>query len=290
MVNSRQAHKEVDRVADPPELVKLLNNCNEECAEDLRSLHRLVTGGERSNLQLVWQQGALIERLRREEASKPKTGVVPVNAVLLASKIMERDPRYVNKVGQFWRAFPSQEELDKVVSLRMRKNGKPLAWSHFELLLRFWSEDGDNRQFQSLLKKTVDNSWTISELENHIKTKRRVDGDEESRGGGRPVVVPPTFEGRATRLHDQASLLAVSAREIYLNESNSLYAAIRGMSQHQVAVRAAEILASLDRIEQHGEEVLKLFEELKTKQFPESRRFVESCVESAKKTSERRGE
>jgi hypothetical protein len=265
-------------IKDPQLLSEILQGCSPACADQLRELHRLASTGTTRTLTVMWRQGQVIERLRDREMTCTENELARVNPVLLASRILERDVRYVNRVGQFFRAFPRKEELECVLSLRLADTGRPLSWPHFEQLLKVFSEDGLNNAFDLLLRKTIENSWSPDDIETHLKNTRRANGEEESRGGGRPTVIPATFDKKVTRLTAHAGILAKNAEEIYLHKQHSLLASIQRMSQHEVAQRADELKAAMVRIEEMGREVQEMFKRLETEQFPEARKFIQDCV------------
>lgn len=265
---------------DPPELSGLLADCNEECAASLRELWRLDKTIKRSTLLVMWQQGEIIERLRQEAYSRPAEGIDPVNPVAIAASILERDERYVNKVGQLYRAFPSEGAREMLLSLRMRRSGKPLTWAHMEQLLKRFADEGRNDEFQRLIKKALDNDWSALDIEQYLKNQRTESGAETSRGGGRPTAVPPRFDGRINRLLSHLSVVNKNAQEIYRNPSYDFVASISEMSQREVADNAGQIETAIGRLRTEFESMRQLLDDLETRQLPAVLDIVHKCSES----------
>jgi hypothetical protein len=277
---NKQVKEQLKEKQDPPLLREKLARCNQQCAAALRAIHNDQVSMTGNNLLKMWVQGRRIESLKREEMRRPRDDGELLNPVQIAAEIIGCSEGYANKMGQLYRAFPKESDRERLLGYRMKTSGKGLTWPHLEQLLKLFLPDGSNAAFEETLQATLTNEWTAEQVCAHIKLMRTMSGKKESRGGGRPTNIPPTFNGRAQRLLQQARALVKGVGEIYEHPTYNFLATVQGMGQGELAEKAPEVLNLVGQLE----EQLRRVQEFCVKQLAAGlglvRQHVERCVQA----------
>lgn len=265
---------------EPEWLQEKLANVNPQCSAEIRSMFRENNGLASLNLAKMWAQGKHAENLRsKPEYKKPKRGDEPVNPIALAAEILGVSDGYVNKMAQLYRAFDTERKKEELLSYRMA-NGKPLTWGHLEQLLKLYSDEASRARFDEQLRFALNNNLTPDDIDKQIKLWRTVKGEKESRGGGRPTQIPPTFEGRYTRLVQHTDIICKNVPEIYEHPEHNFLETLKEMPQGKVADKAEEYKAMFSKMRENLETLRKFCDAQLQSAFPQALGYIETCVQA----------
>lgn len=268
---------QVKQVVDSEALKVLLQNCNPQAQAELRALWRDVNTLESNTLSKMWTLGRRLNNLRKEEYRKPREGDELIDTMDLATQILRsHSASYCNKMAQLHRAFPTETDRDNLVALRT-KSGRSLTWQHLEQLLKLL-EEGSRELFEAQLQRTLDEDLTPQQIEQLIKQNKRLAGKPESRGGGRPTLVPKGMLGRATRLITQLQVLRKNANEIYDHPEHNFLSTVKDMSQGAVAAESTSILDLVTAMRGDMTALRDFFDAKLNTEFPALEEYVQSCV------------
>lgn len=274
--------QEQEPQGDSPLLQEKLANCHPQLAVEIRAMYKNLNDLASTNLARMWAQGKRLQAIkdREDEYRKPLTGDQPIDPLEVTAEVLSSSQGYLNKMQQLYRAFPTEADRRRLLGLRFPHSGKPLTWSHFEYLLKVFSPDGDNSRFNDLLAQTLAGEWKPEQVDQAIKSWRRLNGQPESRPGGRPTHVPPTLQGRLQRLIQQTDVVVKNDREIYSHESHGFVHALSTLSQEEVANKAAELQDLTGRLKTNLASLVGVFKRQIEVEIPEMEAHIERCLRS----------
>jgi hypothetical protein len=285
----RQINQKVEKTEDPKLLLEILTNVNSACESEMRAYVREGNNQQANILSRMWVQGRRIENLKRPEYQKAKDGGKPINPVALLAKYEGVSESYLDKKARLYRVFKTEEERDKLLSLRMKNSGKPLTWAHMEQLLKFYPADGKSTEaYDNMLKRTLEEDLAPADIDQHLKSSRRVNGEQEARGGGRPVSVPPTLHGRLSKAIKQTDALMRAFEEIYDNDEYNFIQSVKDMDQEAVAQSSNELVTTIGKLRDNMEELVQAMQAKVRHEIPEVFEYIRECV-AAKSKSEDKG-
>jgi hypothetical protein len=200
--------------APPQERLKIRRQLLELMNPNLRkwfdSVEDKVTDRVQANLMFYWNLGKEAEAIHKDEA---KYGA---NAISLCAACFAEDKSVLYKSMTFHEDF-NEEELEHLLSLRMKETNRPVLWSHIVVLL------GPKHKAKRVhfLNKLVANNWTHAELKNYVET---VEGktSEDRRGGGRKVKVPGTVDKMLHHMDRNLRPIEKKFQEVWNNDAHGL--------------------------------------------------------------------
>lgn len=269
------------KTVESEELRTLLQNCNPQAQAELRALWRDHNALVSNNLTKMWTFGRRITNLKKEEYRKPRSGDEPIDTMKLVGQIIQHthSDSYCNKMAQLYRAFPTEADRDRLVAMRS-KGGRPLTWPHLEQLLKFL-EEGNRALFDAQLQRCLDEELTPDQLAQLIKQTNRLSGKSESRGGGRPTLVPKGFLGRATRFIEQVQVMVKNSNEIYDHADHNFLNTLKDMPQAEIAAQSEELLDLITTMRNGASSLRDIFDNKLQNEFPAIEEYVQSCVVAA---------
>lgn len=242
---AKKKHQHRQRAESTPAfLTALLKNVNAQCEAELRTFCEYDSETGVATLSRMWQEGRMVENLKKPEYSIPREGDAPVNVIAVLAQAVNRSESLLNKWGQLYRAYPTEEKKKKLLSLKLA-NGRPVTWGHHEKIFYLYSKDGDNSEYERVLKMAQDKSWGPDDLGQYLKTRRAVTGGVEAHAGGRPVGVPPTFHGRVTKGIKSTELMNKITEGVLVHPEYGLLVSLRSMGQEDIASQAEDLSSQL---------------------------------------------
>lgn len=276
-IGVKAAPQQVSQREDNPAIKEILDTVTEKCAKQIRSFIRANERAQRGHLAEMWEQGRVVETLKAKEYQVAREGEKLINTIGMLAQIADCSESYLNKMAQFFRLCPSEEEKNNILALRL-KNGKQLVYAHWEQLMKFAPvKEGESRdKLDTMIDKTIENSWSPLDLSEHIKMSRTVE-NQQPRGGGRPTKVPPTFHSRLSRLVSQTTTILKNAREIYSHEKHNLYESIKDMPQEDVAKDADNMLAGVKKLSENLRQLADWCEEMLDDTIVDVSKYISKC-------------
>ena len=275
------AEQKQKQSADTTLFTELTANLTAQCVAELRSFVRDADNLSTANLAKMWVQGKRVCNLEKPEFKKSKTGekVDPLSILDQLFKDVYR-PSYLAKMRQLYQAFPTEADRDRLLAMRMKKSGRPLTWPHLEYLLKYYKHEQPRDTFDSMLQKTCENDWSPAELDEMIKQGRVRAGEAPTRGGGRPLNVPATFEGRMVRAIGQLEVFIKNDDAIYHAETYNPLTTLKGLPQAEVTAKKQEITGYVSRVRQLATQASQRAERL-AKDMDEIDEFLKKCDEDS---------
>jgi hypothetical protein len=248
------------------ELERLTEKLPVELKETLTELWEMDRAAEQKELRDVWKLGQLMAGLDKEDYTTDEQGNT-VDVFRIAARLHQCSVPYRASVIQFFRSFPTKEELKQFLSLKMR-SGRGLTWPHVIELLSFWphSSDSCRREFNEWVAKVLENNWTAAQLRDAIVKHRKINKSNRAEGP-RPLRVPRTLHRRLQKLQEQVDMLNRWLDEVYLSHEHSILVTLNSMDPMKIyRERAAletqlqEILKKLQRLHGQIQNMLKQYE------------------------------
>lgn len=282
ILKTKTTRKLRETTEDPPKLAANLVNCNSGCQRVLRWLHQSKVQMGNTNLARMLDNGERLEDLRTNvKHREPAEGDEPVNPMQLAAAVMGCTEGYCNKMAQLYRAFSTPARREELLAHRFPSSGAPLTWMHMEQLLKLYSDENSIVAFNDLLRQTLENEWSPDDVEAKIHQMKRLSGQPETRGGGRPTKVPRSLEQRANRLIKQTDVIVKNAGEIYNHEEHGFLPALKNLSQADVASKADELLDLTNKLKDNLTKVHELCTLKLGSDLPAMETYIRDCVRAA---------
>lgn len=232
----------------PPATVldKVLVPCNKSCANIIRAVDKRHRTAATHELETIFFIGDKVEELRRTPALlRPTVGEIAINPVKSIAEVICASVSYVNQMAQCARHYPDPTFRAELMAHRL-ENGAPLTWPHLRALMPLHSEDGgSNEGFDAMMLRVLRENMSPQQITDALKSQRRQNGEKASRGGGRPLAIPRTFDGLCTRLCKQLEVLNKDVKNIYDSEEYTFVTRLKELSQEGLTERAGAIFERL---------------------------------------------
>lgn len=179
---------------------------------EIEEIENMLDKDEVSNLVTKWKVGQKMDYI----ANDP-TGIYGDNPLEVINSLLES--RYSKSFGykllMFYRRFSSKQELDKLLSYRIR--GKPITWRIIDLLLTV----DDQQKLWAYIEWASTTSATYNELEYLIRSEQ---GGPEKPSSGRKPTIPKGFVNLLYSLQSYIRMTLSKCQKVWLCSKNGLKA------------------------------------------------------------------
>lgn len=214
---------------------QLLEMMNPELRQWFAEVEEKITHRIRENLIFYWKLG---QEASQVHESENKYGA---KAIEICMACLQEDKGVLYKSMHFFRDF-TEEELEHLLSMRMKDTNRPILWSHIVVLLSVDSKSKRNQY----INKLVAHNWTDEELKDYIEEQdgKNPNGRPNS---GRKNKVPQTIDKMLHHLDQNLSPMSKKFREVWNHDTKGI---LRLVQKTEPGEFTPGMLAEINRMKQ----------------------------------------
>jgi hypothetical protein len=204
----------------------------------------------------LWRGGKLIVEIGHQDLRDGGGDLVKARQV--AARLLRVPARLCDQMALFYESFPTQEEFQRITSLRS-KRGRPLSWGHLVILIQFRPKQCavQRQKVDYWIKQTLDHDWTPRQLKNQIDKPRRQQQRQEIRE--QPRRVPgPTFEAKYFKVREQSASMCDLFVKAHVSKDFGILATLLEMPASEIRQQRNSIIGKLYEVEDLMENLARL--------------------------------
>jgi hypothetical protein len=280
-VKQVQTQKQTEQLKEnlSEQLTLCLSQLKDQCAAEIREFIKFDGESASQTLSRMWDSGRRLASLQRDDFKRTADGTKAVNVTRLLSEATGRTEEWLNKARLLFQAFTSAAARKTMLGYRMAKSGKPLTYEHYERLMPLLPKDasGDRSAFDDGVNRTLANDWTPDQVTIWIRMNRERAGQPAARGGGRPVCVPPTLQGKMVKASTGIGGSYKYLHTLCNSESHNLLHSVKDMAQEKVAEHSEEIIHLASQLKSVCKTTVELLNEKLITDVDEVISYVQKC-------------